>query len=79
MFTDTYNKLIFDFGSRFETFSARELANFCSSLGRIGLRQEDILSTTIDRIKEFATNENYLANFSLTFVPIFNSAAQLNL
>ena len=59
MLADTYNTLINGFGNKFEEFSIREMINFCSSLSKAGLRQEDILSSTIDKIYEKATSLDF--------------------
>jgi hypothetical protein len=52
MLADTYNGLIMALGKQFERLSSRELASFCASLGKSGLRQEDIIAETVKRIEE---------------------------
>ena len=50
MIADTYNSIIEAFGKQFDKCSFRELGSFCSSLGKAGLRQGDIISEIINRI-----------------------------
>jgi hypothetical protein len=58
MDSKAYNDLIKDLGTRFEEFSTKELASICDSLSLVGLRQEDIFKSTIERIKTLATGED---------------------
>lgn len=54
MIAETYNSLIQAFGKEFDSFSFKELASFCRSLGTIGLRQSDIITEVINRLKSTA-------------------------
>lgn len=88
MVADTYNSLIVAFGKQFESFSFKELASFCKSIGKAGLRQADILTETINRIQTVAgkfeaeggeIQDTYYANFNRVFIPIFESIVDLDL
>lgn len=82
---ETYNSLIATLGQKFDSLSYKELASFCKSLGEIGLRQEDILRETIDRIDVLSkpqaeyTFSNYLAPFNQVITPIFKAIVNLDL
>jgi hypothetical protein len=47
MLAQTYNSLIEAFGTKFNEFSFRELARFCSALAKVGLRHEEIVSESV--------------------------------
>jgi hypothetical protein len=84
MFADTYNGLIMALGKQFERLSSRELASFCSSLGKSGLRQEDIIAETIKRIEERVEppadhpQDKFFASFNGVILPIFKSMIDMN-
>lgn len=48
MMADTYNALIKALSSRFEDFTVKELTEFTIALGKVGLRQHDIIKSTIE-------------------------------
>jgi hypothetical protein len=89
MIAATYNGLIEAFGKDFENFSFQQLADFNNSLAKVGLRQVDIVSETINRlIDSFSQKtktedderpEPYQVSFGKVIVPLFESIAKLNL
>ncbi len=92
MIAQTYNSLIAAFGNRFNDFSFRELASFCSSLAKVGLRHEEIISESITRLvtgagKQDASEEGvpatkateqYLISFRNVILPFFNAVTSLD-
>jgi hypothetical protein len=54
LIADTYNSLISAFGEKFDEFSFRELASFNLSLSNVGLRQPDIISASIEKLRSTA-------------------------
>lgn len=92
MIAQTYNGLIEAFGKHFNDFSFRELASFTSSLAKVGLRQGDIISESIDRLVSGAgkkieedtsvktsNQDNYSVAFKTVILPIFEGITQLDL
>ena len=54
MLAQTYNSLIEAFGTNFNDFSFRELASFSSSLAKVGLRHEEIISESVKKLVSVA-------------------------
>lgn len=81
MMADTYNSLIEGLAKQFELFTPKELASICSSLAKVGLRQDDILNQTVQRVKELATREesHIKSTFNKLIVPLFRAYIDLNL
>ena len=51
MMSDTYNSLILWLGKNFDKFSNKEVAHIFESLSIAGLKQDDIFSAIVDRLK----------------------------
>jgi hypothetical protein len=89
MFAKTYNSLIEAFGKKFNEFSYTELASFTASLSHIGLRQQDIITESIERLinagrktteeGEAKVPDNYTILFHGTIVPFFEAINHLEL
>ena len=89
MISETYNSLIDAFSTNFDRFSFNELASFTQSLGRVGLRQLDIISEIIEKIRISggkieavkegdADVETYYTSFNKVIYPIFKTIVDLN-
>jgi hypothetical protein len=93
MLAQTYNSLIEAFGNNFNDFSFRELARFCSALGKVGLRHEEIISESVKRLVTGAgkqetteegaasksSGEQYLVSFNNALLPFFETITHLDL
>jgi len=93
MLAQTYNSLIEAFGNKFNEFSYRELATFCTSLSKVGLRHEEIISESVQRVISAAgkqeaseeettpakSSESYQIGFRSVIVPFFLAINHLEL
>lgn len=81
MMAETYNYLIEGLAKKFEEFTPKELASICSSLAKVGLRQDDILNQSVLRVNELATRQDSFirTTFNRLIVPMFRAYVDLNL
>lgn len=77
---DTYNMFIRGFGAEFANFNEVEMASFCESLGKAGLRQEDIFQGVLEAIQDVPVEgeeANPAFRFNRVHWPLFDSACNL--
>lgn len=89
MIAQTYNSLIQAFGKDFDNFSYRELASFCDSLAKVGLRQGDIIEESVKKVvggtpaksteEGASTFESHQISLRNVVLPLIESIVQLDL
>lgn len=77
LLNDTYNTLISAVGERFDNLTPRELASITQSLARVHIRQDDVISQALNKVKELTVNHK--VSFNKIIAPFFTSMADLNL
>ena len=79
LLVDTYNSILNGFGEKFDDFTPQQLSTIVHAFGSVGLRQEDVLTKSVERIQKLVGDSKRRMGFNKLTVPLFSTFAEVGL
>lgn len=81
MFSETYNSIIQALAANFNSLVPKEISSVCYSFSLAGIRQDDILNQSVERILVLSdpSGEKMRTSFNKVIIPMVQAYTDLNL